>query len=43
MGEHPAGDAVVGAIVLAAVIVNEIVAAMRARGGTASSGVPPIA
>ena len=44
MGEHPGGATLVGgAIDLAAVIVNEIVAAMRARGGTASSGVPPIA
>lgn len=44
MGEHPGGATLVGgAIVLAAVIVNEIVAATRARGGTASSGVPPIA
>jgi drug/metabolite transporter (DMT)-like permease len=44
MGEHPGGATLVGgAIVLAAVIVNEVVAAMRARGGTASSGVPPIA
>ena len=44
MGEHPGTATLVGgAIVLSAVIVNEVVAAMRARGGAASANVPPVA
>ncbi|MEO8487427.1 MAG: DMT family transporter [Betaproteobacteria bacterium] len=44
MGEHPGNTALVGgAIVLSAVIVNELVAAWRTRGAVASTGVPPLA
>jgi drug/metabolite transporter (DMT)-like permease len=44
MGEHP-GTATLfgGAIVLSAVIANEVVAAWRTRGGATSAGVPPVA
>jgi drug/metabolite transporter (DMT)-like permease len=44
MGEHPGATTLIGAaIVLGAVIVNEVVAAWRMRGADPSTGVPPLA
>jgi len=44
MGEHPGTTALVGgAIVLSAVIANEVVAALRTRADAPSAGVPPMA
>jgi drug/metabolite transporter (DMT)-like permease len=44
MGEHPGTTALIGgAIVLSAVIVNEVVGALRSRASTPATGVPPLA
>ena len=43
MGEHPGTTALIGgAIVLSAVIVNEVVAALRTRAPAPPAGVPPL-